>query len=86
MCDRGYYQEPKCWYPPTGDISEMSEEEKRKRREVTAIRHLVERLIGRLMFWGCMDKRWNYSIELHQLFSRVAAKLTQLEVHVYPLT
>lgn len=86
MCDRGYHQEDRCWCPPTGSISDLSPDEKRRRREVTSIRHLNERLIGRLKFWGCMKKRWNYSWSLQALCAHVAAKLTQLEVHAYPLT
>jgi hypothetical protein len=86
MCDRGYHQEPKCWCPPTGSIDILSADEKRRRRAVTRIRHLNERLIGRLKFWGCLAKRWNYSWSLQRLCARVAAKLTQLEVYAYPLT
>jgi ADP-ribose pyrophosphatase YjhB (NUDIX family) len=59
MCDRGYHQEARCWCPPTGNVNEMSVEEKKRRREVTRIRNLNERIIGRLKFWGCMRKRWH---------------------------
>jgi len=86
MCDRGYHQEPLCWCPPTGPIANLSVDELRRRREVTRIRHLNERLIGRLKFWGCLAKKWNYSWSLQRLCARVAAKLTQLEVHANPLT
>jgi len=86
MCDRGYYQDERCWCPPLGDIDQLTIAEKIRRRAVTSIRHLVERIIGRLKFWGCMKKRWQYGFQFHSLCAQVAAKLTQLEVHAYPLT
>lgn len=47
MCDKGYFQEEKCWCPPTGFIQGLSDEQKFHRRAVTRIRQLNERLIGR---------------------------------------
>jgi len=51
MCDKGYWQEEQCWCPPTERMIELAEIEKAQRREVTRIRHLNERLIGRLTSW-----------------------------------
>jgi hypothetical protein len=84
--DKGYRQENKCWCPPAGRIYELSDEEKSMRRKVTRIRQVNERLIGRLTSWGCFKKKWNKSIFLHKLCAHVAARLTQLEVHAFPLT
>jgi hypothetical protein len=86
MTDKGYWQEPRCWCPPTGNMNQLKPEEKKQRREVTTIRHLNERLIGRLTSWGCFKKRWSQNWYLQELCSHVAAKLTQLEVHFSPLT
>lgn len=86
MTDKGYWQEKKCWTPPVGPISQMNESTKIKRREVTRIRHLNERLICRLTFWGCFKKRWQSSWKLLSKCARVSARLTQLEVHAFPLT
>jgi hypothetical protein len=86
MTDKGYYQEEKCWCPPTGKMGNLTVEEKIKRRKVTSIRQLNERLIGRLTFWGCFKKKWRYDWSLHELCAKVAAKLTQLEVYTFPLT
>lgn len=86
MTDKGYYQEKKCWTPPLGPISQMTSEQKRERRKVTRIRHLNERLIGRLTFWGIFKRRWDSSFKFHSMCANVAARLTQLEVHAFPLT
>lgn len=85
MTDKGYWQEERCWTPPTGKIQELTTELKINRRKVTSIRHLNERLIGRLTQWGFFKKRWQNSWKLHQLCAEVASRITQLEVHVYPL-
>ena len=85
MTDRGYYQEQTyCWSPPTG--KPLSESEKIERRKVTCIRHLNERVIGRVNNWGCMTRRWRHSWELHSECAQVVSRLTQLELHAFPLT
>ena len=86
MCDKGYLQEERCWCPPSGNMQTMTEEEKIKRRKVTRIRQVNERLIGRLKFWGCFQRRWNHNWRLQHLCAQVAAKLTQLELISFPLT
>jgi hypothetical protein len=86
MADKAYHQDESCWTSPLGPINKLSEEDKRKRREVYRIRHLVERVIGRLTFWGIFKKKWNYDYDLHELCAHVAAKLTNLELVAYPLT
>jgi len=87
MTDKGYYQEKEsCWFPSTGDMNSMSVYDKIQRRKVTRIRNINERLIGRLVSWGCFKKRWCNSWELLSLSCEVASKLIQLEVHAYPLT
>jgi hypothetical protein len=48
MCDKGYIFEAKCWSPPSVKIATFSVEEKEKRREVTKVSYLNERLIGRI--------------------------------------
>lgn len=80
MTDKGYWQDSHCWCPPKGDIAGMSVENKIKRRKVTRIRHLNERMIGRLKFWGLFKKRWNYKLDFHELCATVIAVLTQLEL------
>ena len=85
MTDRGYYQETThCWTPPTGKF--LTREENIQRRKVTCIRHLNERLIGRLKDWGFMRKRCRKSWEFHTECSHVVSRLTQLELHAFPLT
>jgi hypothetical protein len=86
LCDKGYWQEEKCWCPPTGEINGMSQEEKWERRNVTNMRQLVERVIGRLKNWGCLKKTWTFNWRLHELCAHVVAKLTQLDLHIHPLT
>lgn len=86
MTDKGYHQEERCWHPPLGHINNLSVEDKIKRRKVTRIRNLNERLIGRLTFWGVFKKRWNYGFDFHELCAHVAARLTNLEVTAFPLT
>jgi len=86
MTDKAYWQEERCWTPPLGDIRTMSVEDKIKRRKVTRIRHLNERLINRLTSWGIFRRRWSKSWRLHALCAHVAARLTQLQVHAFPLS
>jgi hypothetical protein len=86
MCDKSYSAEDHCWCPPLGHIDSLSHDDKLKRRIVTMTRQINERIIGRLTFWGCFKKKWNYSWESHFFCAHVAAKLTQLEVYCYPLT
>jgi hypothetical protein len=87
MTDRGYYQETeRCWFPPVGPIQSLSREQKIKRREVTRIRQLNERVIGRLKFWGFFNRRWNYGFDFHELCAHVVARLTNLELMLFPLT
>jgi hypothetical protein len=86
MCDKGYWQEERCWCPPTGSMQSLSVEEKIKRRKVTRIRQINERLIGRLKAWGFFKRRWRNGYKFHRLCAVVAAKLTQLEAHMFPLT
>ncbi len=73
MCDKGYRQEEKCWCPPSGKIGSMSEEDKFKRRLVTHIRQLNERIIGRLTSWGIFKRKWNKGFRLHKICAHVAA-------------
>jgi hypothetical protein len=87
MTDKGYYHEAeRCWFPPLGHINSLSREDKIKRRMVTRIRQLNERMIGRLTFWGIFKKRWNYGFDFHELCAHVAARLTNLELIAFPLT
>jgi hypothetical protein len=86
MCDKGYRVEERCWCPPSGQMKKLSTEGKNKRRKVTRIRHLIERVIGRLKSWGCLQKRWRSGYRFHKLCSNVIAKLTQRELYAYPLT
>jgi len=87
MCDKGYWQEVEfCWCPPTGKISKLSNEEKIKRRKVTRIRHLNERVISRLHSWGCFQKKWKRSWTFQSICLHVVARLTQLELYSNPLS
>lgn len=88
MTDKGYWQESEyCWTPPTGSMNQMSGEDKVKRRKVTRIRNLNERLIGRLKFWGFFNKDlWTNNWRLHELCAQAAARLTNLELQYHPLT
>ena len=86
MCDKGYRQEERCWCPPSGKVATMSAEDKIKRRAVTIIRQLNERIIGRIVTWGFFKRKWNKSGSFHKLCAHVAARLTQLEVLMFPLT
>ncbi len=56
MCDKGYWQEKRCWCPPNGTINSLTTNEKRERRKVTRIRHLNERLISRISSWMLQEK------------------------------
>lgn len=56
MCDKGYVSEEKCWTPPIGSMTTLTQEQKLERRKVTRIRQLNERLIGRLVTWGIFKK------------------------------
>ena len=86
MTDKGYWQDDRCWTPPVGNYAEFSEEMRVQRRRVTIIRHLNERGIGRLKFWGVMSRRWAGLFSDHQRAANVVAKLTQLELYTNPLT
>ena len=70
MCDKGYWQEEKCWCPPTGSMNSLSNEQKLERRKVTRIRQLNERLIGRLTMWGFFKRKWRSSWRLNELCAR----------------
>jgi hypothetical protein len=87
MGDRGYWQDLEhIWSPPTGDINTLTVEEKQQRREVTRIRHTVERLLGRLKQWNVLVRKWHLGFRFHQDCFDVCAKLTDLSVHYQPLT
>jgi hypothetical protein len=86
IADRGYVKESMCWTPPLGSMLRMSEEDKLKRRKVTRIRQLNERMIGRLKFWGVFCKKWHHSFSFHQLCAQVVGALTQLEIFYSPMT
>jgi hypothetical protein len=61
LCDKGYWQEEKCWCPPTGKMNTLSQEQKLERRNITNMRQIIERVIGRLKNWGCLNKIWTFS-------------------------
>jgi len=84
--DKGYRQDDHFWTPPPGNMKDLTEEQKIERRKVTRTRQINERVIGRLTFWGIFKKKWKYGFGLHALCAKVAAKLTQIELLVYPLT
>jgi hypothetical protein len=86
MTDKGYWQDDRCWHPPTGKYSSFTNELKIQRRCVTVIRHLNERGIGRLTFWGIFKRRWASSFERHKLAASVVSRLCNLELHAFPLT
>lgn len=86
MADKGYYRSPHCWCPPVGKMKNLTDAQKLARRKVTRIRQVNERLNGRIHGWGCMNKQWRYGPEKHKLCAHAAARLTQLEVHAFPLT
>jgi hypothetical protein len=86
MCDKGYWQEKKCWCPPCGPMKTMSVEDKIERRNITRTRQINERVIGRITTWGCFKRKWRSSWRLHKLCAQVAARLTQLELRVNKLT
>jgi hypothetical protein len=86
IADKGYLNEKKCITPPKGRMNQLTVEEKLERRKVTHIRQVNERVIGRLKMWGCFNKRWQSNWKMNKLCCHVAAKLTQLELYVYPLT
>ena len=87
MTDKGYHLETeRCWFPPVGHINALSVEEKIRRRKVTRIRHLNERVVGRLKFWRFFKRRWHYSYAYNELCAHVIARLTNLELIVHPLT
>ncbi len=85
MTDKGYWQDDQCWTPPTGNFAKMPINVKIRRRKVTIIRHLNERGIGRLTFWGIFKRRWNSSFSRHELAAKVTARLAHLELHHFPL-
>jgi hypothetical protein len=86
MCDKGYRYEEKCWCPPTGKMATLSKEDKIRRREVTKIRQLNERVINRIWKWGLFQRKWTKTIKLHKLCAHTAARLTQLELYAHRLT
>jgi hypothetical protein len=86
MCDKGYLNEDRCLTPPKGKFPTLDHEGRHLFIDITRVRQLNERVIGRLCLWGCFSKKWSLSFELHQLCANAAAKLTQLELYLYPLT
>lgn len=86
MCDKGYIQEERCWCPPGGSYSDLTLQQKIDRRQVTSIRHLVERVICVLKSFGFLRRRWGSSFEDHELATMVIAKLTQLLLYTHELT
>ena len=85
MTDRGYHQETEyCWTPPTGNL--LTVQQKIERRKVTCMRHLNERIIGRLKTWGVMTKRWRKSWQFHTECAHVVSRLTKLELIAFPMT
>jgi hypothetical protein len=86
MCDKAYVSEAKCWTPPLGSMNQLSPIQKEQRRKVTRIRHLNERLIGRLTYWGLFKKKWHFDPGFHKTCANVCASLTQLELLYSPLS
>lgn len=87
MCDKGYLAEPlTCLTPPRGKFSTYTREQRAMYIEVSKIRQLNERAIGRIMEWGVMVKRWNLSFDFHELCARNVAKLTQFSLYTNPLS
>jgi len=86
MADKGYEKEQRCWVPPLGKIRTLSPEQRQARTLVGRIRQLNERAIARLKTWGFMNRKWRGSYDFHGLCVKVIGKLTQLELHLYPLT
>lgn len=85
MCDKAYRFVPNCWTASAGKFSSLSSDERREYITIAKIRQLNERVIGRLAQWGVMKKKWPLSFDLHRLCARAVAKLTQLELFIYPL-
>lgn len=86
MCDKGYLAEERCWTPPRGKFYTLTREQKGQSIEVTKIRQVNERVIGRIKDWGIMKKKWQLDFDFHELCARVVAKLTQLQLYTNPLT
>lgn len=86
MADKGYLADSTCITPPKGTFASLDAKGKAEFLNVTKIRQLNERVIGRLNQWGCFSKKWNQSIKLHSVCALTCAKLTQLELYLYPLT
>ncbi len=86
LCDKAYLREIACITPPQGKYQTLSREGKGKFIEVTKVRQLNERVIGRIKQWGVMVKKWQLDFDFHELCARCAAKLTQLQLYITPLT
>jgi len=86
MCDKGYLNESRCMTPPEGKFGALSHEQRSQYIEVARVRQLNERVIGRIMEWGIMVKKWNLTSRLHELCARCVAKLAQLQLYTNPLT
>ncbi len=86
MCDKGYLNESRCITPVKGKFATLSREEKGFSLEVAQVRQLNERVIGRVMQWGLMTKKWTLGFDFHELCARCVAKLTQLQLYTSPLT
>lgn len=86
LCDKGYVNEPLCITAPKGKFSSLTFEQKGVYIDIARIRQINERVIGRVVEWGLMKKRWNLSFDLHELCAKGIAKLTQIMLYTNKLT
>jgi hypothetical protein len=71
--------------PLTGHRYALDQEERAYNYLVYSVRQSVERVIDRLTNFGIFHQIWRYSFELHQICTRVCAKLVNLFLNFEPL-
>lgn len=66
--------------------AKLTEEEKNANALIAKVRIIVERTIGRIKSFGCLNMRWRSAIELHHKYFTIICHLVNLSFDVRPLS
>lgn len=66
--------------------AKLTEEEKKANAFISTVRIIVERTIGRIKSFGCLNMRWRSAIELHHKYFTIVCHLVNLSFDVRPLS
>jgi hypothetical protein len=83
--DKAYINDIKVITPTRGSWKYMHPMVRLKNKKIYRARQIVERSILRLKHFGCVTKRWPYSLKLHQKVISALVKLMNFNLCTHPL-